>query len=672
MWVRVLSSGRPAARGLLFRTRDDYPDLDRLMSRPKPVSVRPLPVAGEKAFYRLAVILMIVAVLYWAQAVFLPLALAVLFAFALTPVAGWLERRGLGRVPAALLSTAAAIGLVAGVLVVAGRQAERLALDLRGEAYQRNIARKLDPVLELVHRLDRLEAAATPEPPPKPADEPAKPTDPPTPVMVKQPGAGVLGWLPALIRPLAEVAATLLLVAVLTAFMLVQRETTRDRLIGLARRRQLTTTTRALDDAAHRVGRFLLLQAGTNAAMGLIVGVGLSLIGVPYAALWGLLTAALRFLPYVGIWASAVFPFGLALAAFPTWWPAVLVLALYGGFDLVMTNVVEPLLFGHGTGVSSLALLLAAVFWAFLWGPVGLLLAVPLTVCLVVLGERVASLGFLRTLLGDAPAVDPGALFFHRALGGDDDGAAVLVGELAETPLAEVYDRVLLPALAQAKAERGRGELDAEEERRVYRAARSVLAGVLAARRPGEAAAVSGPVVVGCAAGGVADRIALGMLRDLAALAGCRVAVVPAAKLAAEVEGRVRSGGAVTVCVAALAPGGLSQAARLCEQVRARCPDARVVVGRWGSEPDPAVAEKFLRSAGAGRVTWTLGEALREVAPPGGTPGAAPTSAPRPAPISVLGQSRAEVPGRLCRELMRYFCLPSRPVRHPAKGAPPG
>jgi hypothetical protein len=136
----------------------------------------------------------------------------------------------------------------------------------------------------------------------------------------------------------------------------------------------------------------------------------------------------------------------------------------------------------------------------------------------------------------------------------------------------------------------------------------------------------------------VADRIALGMLRDLVALAGYRVVAVPAAKLAAEVEGRVRSGGEVTVCVAALAPGGLSQAARLCEQVRARAPGVRVVVGRWGSEPDPAVAEKFLRSAGAGSVTRTLAETLGEVAPaapPGGTPGAAPTSAPRPAPISV-------------------------------------
>ncbi len=616
------------------------------MSRPKPVSVRPLPVAGEKTFYRLAVIFMIVGVLFWAQTVLLPLALAVLFSFALTPVAQWLERLRIGRVLAALLSTGAAIALIAAVLWVAERQTERLAIDLRGETYQKNLAAKLDPVLELVRRLDHLAETVNTEPAPKPAVEapkPAvegpKPTDLPTPVVIKQPGIGVLGWLPSLLRPLAEVATTLLLVAVLTVFILVQRETTRDRLIGLASRRQLATTARTLDDAARRVGRFLLFQAGTNAAMGLIVTVGLSLIEVPYAALWGLLTAALRFLPYVGIWLAVLFPFGLALAVFPSWWPAILVLLLYGGFDLVMTNVVEPLLFGHGTGVSSLALILAAVFWAFLWGPIGLLLAVPMTTCLVVLGEHIPSLAFLRILFGDVPAVDPAALFFHRALAQDYDGGAVLISEHMETPLAEIYDRMLLPAITQAKAERASGTLDEAEERRVYRAVLSVLAGVLATRRTNETTSeVVKQVVIGCAVRGVADRIALGMLHDLVTLAGGQLVVVPATKLPAEVESLARKGEAILVYIGALAPGGMTQAARICEQVRVRSPKVKIVVGRWGTESESAAAEKFLRSAGAALVTWTLTETLRAVTPPE-QPSAKPDrdSAPplRPAPSRV-------------------------------------
>jgi predicted PurR-regulated permease PerM len=188
------------------------------MSRPKPVSVRPLPVAGEKAFYRVGLILMVVGTLYWARAVFLPLALAVLFAFALAPVTGWLQRRHLGRIPAALISTAAVIALVAGILAVAEQQTERLILDLRGETYQKNIAHKLTPILELIDRLDRVENAVTHE---KPPSEPPKPTDPPTPVLVRETGTSVLGWLPSLARPLMEVVATLLLVAVLTVFMLI-------------------------------------------------------------------------------------------------------------------------------------------------------------------------------------------------------------------------------------------------------------------------------------------------------------------------------------------------------------------------------------------------------------------------------------------------------------------
>lgn len=608
------------------------------MSRTKPVSVRPLPVAGEKSFYRLGVILMTVGVLSWAQVVLLPLALAVLFAFALAPVAGWLERRRLGRVLSALVAAGGAIALLAGVLAVAERQTERLLADLRGDAYQKNIALKLDPLLALVRRLDRLGDAATPEPPPKPPSEGPKPTDPPTPVLIRQSGGGVLGWLPSLARPAAEVGAALLLVAVLTTFMLVQRMETRDRLLGLARRSQLTTTTRALDDAAVRVGRFLLLQAATNATMGVIMGVGLALIGVPYAPLWGLLTAGLRFLPYVGIWLSALFPVATALAVFPGWGPALAVLALYGGFDLVMSNVAEPLLFGHGTGVSSLALLMATVFWAFLWGPTGLFLAVPLTVCLVVLGEHIPSLGFLRTLLGDAPDVDTGALFFHRALVGDYDGAEELVGELGDAPLAHVYGTVLMPALAQAKAERAGGSLEPDEERRVYRSVHAVLVGALASRRP--PAGATGPLVLGCPAQGVGDRIALGMLGDLVAEAGGELVAVPAAKLVEEVNARAGMKRAVTVCLSTLAPGGLGRTARLCEQVGRGGP--AVVVGRWGREADGAPAEKRLRSAGATQVTWTLAETLVALVPPvpgGGTSGQEPPE--RPVPV---GSKPFEVP----------------------------
>jgi hypothetical protein len=281
-------------------------------------------------------------------------------------------------------------------------------------------------------------------------------------------------------------------------------------------------------------------------------------------------------------------PFALAVALFPEWTRALLVLAVFGGLDTLMSTTVEPLVFGHGTGVSSLALLIAAVFWAWLWGPVGLLLAVPLTVCLVVIGEHVPSLGFLRTLLGESPVVDPAARYFHRLLARDYDEAAVLLEEQAAgKPLVLVYDEVILPALAQAKRERDRGELDGGEERDIYRATWDMLDGVLATHRAEAEAEAPEPGkpavrVVGSPTRGEADRLALRMLRDVLLPAGGEVEIVPAGRLVEEVRARRGKGKEVVACVAAVSSGGLARTAGSVKQVRARCPEVRVVVGRWG------------------------------------------------------------------------------------------
>jgi hypothetical protein len=344
----------------------------------------------------------------------------------------------------------------------------------------------------------------------------------------------------------------------------------------------------------------------------------------------------MRFVPYIGIWLSALFPFVLAVAEFPGWGPAVAVLALYGAADAIMSNAVEPLLFGHGTGVSSLALLVAAAFWAFLWGPLGLLLAVPLTVCLVVLGEHVQSLKFLQTVLGDQPDVDPAARYFHRVLSHEADEAAVLVAEQAESrPLLEVYDGVLLPTLAQAKTERDKGELNSQEEREFYRVTRDVLEGVLAHLRI-EAGATDEPHrpavhVLACSTKGEADRLALTMLRDVARPEDCEVEIVPAARLAAAAQERARAGGGVVVCIAAVSPGGLAQAAGLVKQVRARAKGVRVLVGRWGMAGDRSDTERFLTAAGAAKVTWNLRETLAEFAPAGAPPKPSPDAVEAPA-----------------------------------------
>ena len=257
--------------------------------------------------------------------------------------------------PAALLSTAAAIGLVAGVLTVAERETERLVIDFRSDAYQQNITAKLEPVVELIHRLDRLEDAIAPEATPKPADATPSRPNPPTPALIKQSGNGVLGWLPVPGPPAGRGGRHALAGGSADRVHAGPAGDHRDRLLGLARRRQLATRSAALDDAAHRVGRFPAAPGRDERGDGSDRGRRFDPHRGSLRRPVGLLTAALRFLPYVGIWLAALFPIVLALAAFPGWGPAVLVVVLYAGFDLVMTNVVEPLLLGHGTGVSSLA-----------------------------------------------------------------------------------------------------------------------------------------------------------------------------------------------------------------------------------------------------------------------------------------------------------------------------
>ena len=525
--------------------------------------------------------------------------------------------------------TATAVALVVGLGLVAGTQIRKLGDRL--PEYAKNVTEKVKPLQHSLESLAHLDKAT--DPGKASANTPAAPAGPVVPVVpaekgrplpvtiVKDQQSEALAWLPTLALPAAELLATALLVTVLTVFMLIQRESVRDRVLTLAGRSQLTVTTRALEDAGRRVSKYLLLQAGTNAAMGGVVALGLWGIGVPYAALWGLLTATLRFVPYIGIWISALFPFLLAVAEFPGWTQALLVLAVYGVFDLLLTNVIEPLLFGHGTGVSSLALLIAAAFWAFLWGPVGLLLAIPLTVCLAVLGEHMPALKFLSTLLGDAQQVDPATRYFHRVLSHQFDQAALLVEEQAAgRPLLEVYDAMILPALAQAKTGRDAGELTRPEEADFYRVTEDVLHGVLLkvredAAADGDAAPAPAALAVGCATKGEADRLALSMLRDVIREAGGDLDIVPAAKLLATVRERAQGTKKVVACVAAVSPGGLPEVARLCKSLKAAVPGVTILIGRWGMTTDTAATEKFLTAAGATKVTWKLQETVAEIAP---------------------------------------------------------
>ncbi len=598
----------------------------------------------RRSFYAVGLALGVILILWGGRIVLVPLSLAVLLAFVLTPVVDWLNRRGMPRKPSVALVAFLTLLLLTGAGYVVTLQLTGLAAQFRahGDEYRQNVADKFAPVLELLESARKVEDMSKDVPGVKEGQEQKLP---PTPVVVESHGFGMLSWLPAVVWPVVEVGGETLLVVVLAIFILLWRENLRDRLLSLLGPRHIAGSTRALNDTARRVSRYLLLLACINGMVGLAVGLGLYFIGVPYAVLWGVLVAALRFIPYIGVWVAAALPFGLSLAIFPNWTPALLVLGLFLTIELVVANAVEPLLFGHGTGVAPLPLLLAAVFWAWLWGPAGLLLSTPLTVCLVVLGRHVPALRMLDILLGAQPTLDPPARLYQRLLAGDvDEASGVLQERLDHQPLEEVCDELVLPALLRARVEREDGNLNADEERAVLRGTRLLIRSVLAPDvsdvTPGRVAELVGPPlrVLGCPARGAADAIALRMLGLALHSSGCELKLVTAERVVAEARALAQPGRPAVVCIGTLPPGGLANAAHLCRRLRTRVPGVRVIIGRWGSTDEAGASDARLRNVGAESVGATLRETLALILAALGLP---PQVAAPPRPATPAAASTA-------------------------------
>jgi hypothetical protein len=404
---------------------------------------------------------------------------------------------------------------------------------------------------------------------------------------------------------------------------LLERRELRDRVILLIGYRRVTATTRALDEAGARISRYLLMQAIMNGTFGVIVGLGLFLIGVPYAVTCGSLAAVLRFIPYVGTYGAALLPLALSLAIFPGWLQPALVVGLFLGEQLVTNMVIEPWLYGQSAGVSRVALLVAVTFWTWLWGPVGLLLATPLTVCLLVLGRHLPALGFLVVLMGDRPVIEAKARYYQRLLARDQDEAAEIVEDYVKADGREsVYDAVLLPALYYAKQDRERGLLTEADAQFVGQATREIL-DILApdASVPSESdtrdLSASDPGadhrvwIVACPARDESDALALEMVRHLLDPARFRIQLIGASMLTAEVVTWVALHRPALVCIGAVAPGGLSQARHLCKRLRSQCPELTIVVGRWGLHDERDADRQHLLAAGADYVETSVLDTLR-------------------------------------------------------------
>ncbi|ASY59825.1 AI-2E family transporter [Sinorhizobium sp. CCBAU 05631] len=425
-----------------------------------------------------------VAVLYFASEVFLPLAIAILLTFALAPVVSRLRRAGLPRSVAVIVTVATAFLFLSAFSVILAVQVSEVAQNL--PTYQYNIIEKIrvlkeagsesqifDRISRVVERISTEISRPRPETPVSPAPEPGQK---PLLVEIFSPERPI-ETLRNIINPLLGPLATTGLVIVVVIFMLFEREDLRDRFIRLVGYGDLHRTTEALQDAAARVGQYLLMQLVVNITYGIPLAVGLWLLGIPNAILWGMLAIVLRFVPYIGPVIAAVLPLFLAFAAAQGWsllfWTAALFIVL----ELLSNNVVEPWLYGSRTGLSPLAIIVAAIFWAWLWGPVGLVLSTPLTVCLVVLGRHVPQFEFLEILLGNEPVLDPKERLYQRLLAGDPDEATDNAEEMLEEKyLVEFYDTVAIPALLLAEHDRTRGALSEPQVAQIAQSARTLVA----------------------------------------------------------------------------------------------------------------------------------------------------------------------------------------------------
>lgn len=432
------------------------------------------PLVGAVSLAILAT--MIVVVLYMGREVFVPIALAILLSFVLAPPVNLLQRMRVPRAIAVIGAVLSAFAIIFALGSLIATQLNRLAGDL--PRYQTTIESKIQSVKgvtggsstleraagmlqDLSKEIDKPKAGSAPDVQ-TPVLTPLGPKSAtPVPVEVRQPDPSALENLRSLIAPLVSPLATTGIIVIFVIFILLQREDLRNRLIRLAGSRDLQRTTAALDDAAGRLSRLFLNQLLINAGFGILIGVGLWVIGIPSAILWGILATVLRFVPYVGSIIAAAFPLALAVAVDPGWSMLVWTALLFFVVEPAVGQVVEPMVYGRSTGLSPVAVVVSATFWTALWGPIGLVLATPLTVCLVVLGRHVERLAFLDVMFGDRPALSPPEIFYQRMLAGDPTEAADKAEEfLKERSLSSYYDEVALKGLELAQADLDRDALD--------------------------------------------------------------------------------------------------------------------------------------------------------------------------------------------------------------------
>jgi predicted PurR-regulated permease PerM len=553
----------------------------------------------------------VVAGLYFGREVLVPMSIAILLSFVLAPVTDILSRLRIGRVASALIAVALAFAILGILGAIIGRQAAQLSESL--PAYQIEISKKLDAVrssafgarmvekaADALHGLENnIGKNAVPTPPQPAQEQTAQAVNHPLQVEVHEPPPGPVQILQSILSALLPPLATAAIVIIFVVFILLQRRDLRDRFIGLIGSDDLHRTTKALDDAAQRLSRYFLALTGINASFGIIIGLGLSLIGVPNPVLWGIVGAVLRFVPYAGAFIAAAIPLALAAAVDPGWSMVAETALLFVLVEGIIGQVVEPQLFGHTTGMSPLAIIVAAGFWTLIWGAPGLLLSTPITACLVVLGRHVESLNFIELLLGDKPPLSPVQSFYQRILASDPDEVVFQAESLLkEMTLLDYYEQVALPGLALAQIDVVRGVMDRGRQAEICTSIESVVADlsdhvdvadeeIARAAPPLEAAAPTERSSSGsalCLAGRTPiDQAACAILAQLVEREHVTARVLGPDSLSISGVARLNPNGVEALCMLYLGRQSLAVVRYSVRRLRKRFPGVPIAVCLWGS-----------------------------------------------------------------------------------------
>ncbi len=581
----------------------------------------------------------VIAFLYFARDLLIPLALAALLSFLLSPIV-WRIERYIGRIAAVLLVVILLFTAAGAASWVLTRQLVDLAAKLPD--YQENIEAKLhafkvpggsrfkrfsraieDIQKELPGAVPAVSAAR-----PVPGASPVSLTataDRPVPVaVVGNSGASLMQMVQRIVEPLVGPLGTAALVLLLVVFMLLKREDLRGRFIRLMGQGRISATTSAMDDAGRRVSHYLLTQLIVNVSYGAVVAIGLSLVGVPNALLWGGLAAVLRFIPYIGPWIGAAIPIALSLAVSKSWTQPALTAGLYFALEMIVANFIEPWLYGSSTGVSSLSLIVAALFWTWLWGPLGLVLSTPLTVCLAVMGRHVPRLEFLSVLLSEEQALLPHEECYHRILAvGLNEANEVVDVYLKANSLTALYDTVVMPVIATAEADYSRDSLDEDQHTSVLQNIRDIIEDLGTrvlpepapdADKPLESVSLAPACRILCLpARAERDELAGAMLTHILKEQGFDAKNVAAGFPRGELPKLLAESGVDAVCISVVAPSTIIHARHLSLRVRENSPELKILVGLWGATENVPAAAQRLRASGADEVVVSFAEAAAQL-----------------------------------------------------------